>query len=382
MSQTTILTVPEVRTALRLAGLPPGANSPFAGMAPPSAIEPPLVEALQQKGVVNGGGAPAPPWRAALQTLTTPTHRASLFLCSSDHWYEANYYGDAQRLIGFTRNPEECGITFPAAPSDIEALLGDWLKWDAAVDTGPFQATLPGVELTAFAAIVDAYREETLRAFVERRQATPERLSRAQVTSQLAHGDSLDSRWLCPVLTRHAPAAIAPNEQNLTAGVRSMAARGLLRIDGDAVVVEGDLFRVCAGMANIVPYAHLSVQQAGGPGSAALYLAGLKCYWIFEFPAAADGQLSCRFQGVGGKAVAAHVRGQLLALPAARQAVPAAAASWAEPAARQPEPPVRPPAPPPVEPARQTQPTPRICSKCGKPLKPGRKFCGSCGAPV
>jgi hypothetical protein len=134
-------------------------------------------------------------------------------------------------------------------------------------------------------------------------------------------------------------------------------------------------------MANIVPYAYIASQRAGGGGSSAIYLTGLKCYWVLDFPSGADGQPSCRFQGVGGEAVATHVRAHLGGLPAAR---PAPAASWSAP------PPIAPPEPV-AAPVKQpvTRPLPNAtepivphCGKCGKMLKLGKRFCGSCGAPV
>jgi len=387
MSHTTILTVPEVQTALRLAGLPPAATSPFAGLSPPATIEPPVVASLQSKGVVNGNGRPSPQWIPVLRTLTTPTHRVSFFLGSEDRWFEAGYYGNADGLIGFNQNPQECGVTFPANPSDVEALIGDWLNWTAMPESQPFAATLMPAEVTAFAAMVDAFREETLRAFLERRAGEATRFSREQLAAQLQHVDSPDSRWLCPVLKRHAPPPLQPDMQALNAGARSLASRGLARFEGDGLVIEGELFRILAGMANIVPYAYLSVQQAGAAGASVIYLTGLKCYWVFDFPGSADGQPMCRFQSFGGHGVAAHVRGLLEGLPAAR----AATAGWGEPSpaapAWQPDPPrFDPPRPDPPRPnPPKPQPTGTLakhCAKCGKPLKPGKKFCGSCGAPV
>jgi hypothetical protein len=381
MSQTTLLTMSEVQTALRLAALPPAAASPFAGMAPPPAIEQSIAASLASKGVIHGNGTPAPAWIATLRTLASPTHRIAFFLGSAERWFDASYYSSGNGLVGYTQGAAECGITFPCDASDVEALLADWLNWRLMPETGPFEGTLYGPELTAFAAIVDAYREETLRSFIERRPGDPTRLSRAQLTRQLTTMDGPDSRWLCAVLKRHAPEAIRPDEGALNTGARSMAERGLLRFEGEAICVEGNLYRLCAGMANIVPYAYIASQRAGGGGSSAIYLTGLKCYWVLDFPSGADGQPSCRFQGVGGEAVATHVRAHLGGLPAAR---PAPAASWSAP------PPIAPPEPV-AAPVKQpvTRPLPNAtepivphCGKCGKMLKLGKRFCGSCGAPV
>jgi hypothetical protein len=379
MSQTTLLTMPEVQTALRLAALPPGAASPFAGMPPPAAIEQPIAASLAAKGVLHGNGAPAPAWLATLRTLASPTHRIAFFLGSAERWFDASYYSSGNGLVGYTQGAEECGITFPCDASDVEALLADWLNWRLMPETGPFEGTLYGPELTTFAAIVDAYREETLRAFIERRPGDPTRLSRAQLAHQLTMMDGPDSRWLCAVLKRHAPEAIRPDERSLNTGARSMAERGLLRFEGEALCVEGNLYRLCAGMASIVPYAYLASQRAGGGGSSAIYLTGLKCYWVFDFPTGADGQPTCHFQGIGGESVAAHVRSQLGGLPAAGPA-PTRSAPPPIPPSKPVTTPVTRPAPPPLP--KTTEPIPRTCAKCGKAVKPGKKFCGSCGAPV
>lgn len=378
MSQTTRLTVPEVQTALRLTGLPPGPTSPFAQLTPPATIEQAVVASLRAKGVLNGNGGPTPAWTGALQTLTEPSHRVALFLASPERWLETSYYSSGGGLVGFAGHVEDCGVTFPYDAAEVEALLAEWMGWHAPPPASPLSATLQGAEVTAFAAVVDAFREETLRAYLERRPPEPERFSRDHLARQLAFVDTPDSRWLCPILKRHAPAPLQPGEQALNTGARSMAARGLLRFEGEAVVLEGALFDVCAGMANVAPYAHVAVQHAGGSTSA-LYLTGVRRFWAIDFPAGADGQPLCRFQALGGEEAAAHAHRQFQTLPAPRPA----ATNWTVATAAAPVP-VAAPEPARVQPPtpRPTQPIPRPCAKCGKPLKPGKKFCGSCGAPV
>jgi hypothetical protein len=385
MSETTRLTVPEVQTVLRLASLPPGDQSPFAGLSPPAAIEQPVVASLKTKGVLNGNGMPTGAWVSALRTLSAPTQRITLFLASAERWFEASYYGSGGGLIGFTPSPGECAITFPGEPADVEVLLADWLNWKRMPEAAPFTATLLGPEVTAFAAIVDAHREEALRAFLERRPANHTRFSRDQLAHQVAQADSMDSRWLCAALRRHAPEAIRPDPQSLNVGARSMMSRGLLRFEGETLVVEGELLGICAGLGTIVPYAFLTSQRAGGAPSSSLYFVGMGSFWIFEFPQGADGQPVCRFQTAGGQTVAAHVRRHLEGLSAAKPAAaswtaPVAAAATAEPARPQPAAAQPPAARPPV--SQPTGPIAKLCGKCGKPLKPGKKFCGSCGAAV
>ena len=193
--QTVQLDGAELQAALHLAGLSPGTAAPFADLPPASSIEQAVLGSLHAKHVVNGNGV-TDLCRGALATLAHPTHRAALYLGSLERWYYMEYYAGPGGLVGYSSDAREHRLTFPCTRDIASGTVEGWLGSLAVPDLPQAHAELEASELSAVAAIVDAWREETLRALLQREQPAPARFTREQLVYALdmaAHGDP---RWL------------------------------------------------------------------------------------------------------------------------------------------------------------------------------------------
>jgi hypothetical protein len=392
------LSTPELQAALRIAQLPPAPSSPFATLQPPASIEMPVVESLRAKQVLTGPGGLSPAWRDALAALASPTHHAALYLGSAVSGQTIDYYAAGQTLVGYTGDAAEHRITFPYTAQTILKLLSDWMHCPEVPAAPRAQLSLPAAELAAVAAVVDAVREERLRAVLARRSADTRSFSGDQLLYELDAGASADPRWLAGLLTRHALPAHRPDRALLNAGASALAARGWLRFEADRVLLEPPLAELADRLATLGSHLRIAIGPVDEPGSLVLLVQSAASFWSFEFLSGDDGRPWILIQSMGGPDAASMLQRLLDLLPK-----PAPVASWTAavplpvqqlPAAPPPAPlpvPVQPaplrPAPVPqapvpavpVQPAVAAQ---RRCPRCGKALLPGRKFCTSCGATV
>ena len=394
-SQAHDLSTGQLQVALRLAALPPSKYSPFAKLTPPAAIDPAVLGSLRAAGVVTGAGQITDSWNAALAALAQPEQRISLFLGAAEGWNAIEYFSRQGMLAGYSGAGGNHRVTFPCPVTGILADLSDWLRIHEAGAVPPvFETDLQPEELTALSAIVDAYREENLRAFLERRQANPSRFSREQLRFELDAAAQADPRWYASLLTLHAPPPFAPLAERLDMGVRALATRGWLGFEEDCVVPEAALAEVCVGLGNLNPYAVAGAGPVGESGTMVLATKAVQGYWTLQFRAGGGRQVA-RLECVGGTGLMAQLEALLGVAPA-----PVAALSWTDPIAL----PVPTPAPAPTLPAPMLS-APMLsapmlsapmlsaparppmltvsanCGKCGKARLSGRAFCSGCGAP-
>jgi hypothetical protein len=403
MAETTELATTELQTALKMGGLPPSRTSPFAEIPPPAALDPRILSSLRAKNLSNGNGALTDHWRSALAVLASPSHTVSIFLGSADRWFAMDYYLGSGGMAGYAFTGADHRITFPCTFENLLEQIDNWLQPAAVPNREPFHVDLRGEELVALSAITDAYREEGLRAFLERRPPVQNAFSRDQLLYELqaSHGAE-DPRWLAGLLVKHAPAAFQSTPEALDAGAAGLAQRGWLHFEEDSAVLEPLLQQICSSLANINPYTLIGAGPCGAPGSLVLVLCTLQSFWTLEFVVTAEGEAWVRLGSIGGPALRQFFERLMSGLPKPRsQAAPAAA--WGAPpptaapppaAARVPasapqaKPPAQarpqPPAPAPAakKPVAAQKAQPRACSKCGKILAPGKAFCTACGTPA
>ena len=309
-----------------------------------------------------------------------------LYLGSADRWEAIDYYAGSSGLVGYASNGSDHLITFPCAPENVAQALSQWLGWDDLPDVPVFQADLQANELAMLAAVVDAHREENLRAVLERRQPNVSRFSREQLLYELeTAAQTADPRWFAGILQRHAPPGFQPGPASLNEGASSLGSRGLVTFEGDDVLITADLAAVAAVIASLGPYAILSVGSAGESGSVSLVLRTIQSFWTIDFLASQDGQSWARLQRLSGPDLHSHIQQALSVLP---KAAPDPSA-WTAPVQLPVAPPHVAPSPargePPVAQAPRATRAPtqeRRCVVCDKPLAPGRKFCTGCGTAV
>jgi hypothetical protein len=383
---------------LRIARLAPASSSPFVDLPPPAAIEESILGSLHAKHVVNGHGHVTDGCRAALTTLASPTHRASLFMGATDRWFRIDYYAGPGGLAGHASVAQTHQLTFPCTIATPETALATWLQWRAVPAIEPFAVDLGLAELSVIAAIADAWREEALHAVIDRRAADLSGFTREHLAYELAMADHGDARWFAGLLAMQAPPGFAPSADHLNAGAHALADRGWLCFDNDRVAPEPPLVRICSGLANLSPYVRVHVEGAGSAPHTVLVATGVQSYWAVKF-ASVQGQRVARLEALGGPGVGALLREHLHRLPAPASAHPRAN-EWAAPASPPPSARRSAPAAPPATAATpatprprqvsppqptQTSPPPRSasapsqCPKCGTSRRPGAKFCGKCG---
>ena len=371
--ETTVLTTAELQAALRTAGLPPSPASPFASLAPPSSIAPPVASALIQKHVVNGSGAMTGTWRQALTALTKPTHKASVFLGSPEQWFSMDYYAAGDTITGCNSDDAGYKITPSVSRDSVEAVISEWLRLPAVASAQSPPIDLDAEEMTVFAAIVDAGREESIRALIERRMPDLSRFTHDQLAAEVEWSSAQDGRWLCSVLRRHAPSVFAPEGGGLGAGAKKLAARGWLRLGGEDAQIGADLQARSVKLMNLNPYVALDFRATSGAASVVIVMTGIASFWAIELFGGPDGRPMARLFELGGPEAAQLLGRYLAQLPAAPSwTAPTPAAAWTPPPSApvaQPAMPVAPPAAP-------------ACPNCRKALQPGRLFCTGCGTKV
>lgn len=379
-SETHTLSTAELQAALRIAGIPPSRNSPLAELPPPAVVAPAVVSSLRALGVMSAGSAVAPQWIEVLSAIANPAHNVFLCLGSSTSWNAIGYFAGASGMAGYSTSDGNHHITFPCSADSVLRSLSDWFAPASVPALPPFQTDLQPEELTAVAALVDAYREENLRALLERRPPNASRFSREQLVYQLQAAASGDPRWFASLLAKHAPAPFAPYADGLDAGIRALAARRWVRFEDSQAVLEPPLITVSVGLGILNPYAVIGTGPVGEPASVALATCSLQGFWALSFVAGAV-ESYARLEGLGGPGLSAWLESKLEALPQ-----PAPQASWNDPipaaALAATAAPVRQaarlPIPVPV-PIPAAEPN---CGRCGKPKQPGRPFCTGCGAPT
>ncbi len=346
------LTREEMAAALDAASLNVSPGSPLVGLAGARrpAAPAPAAKSLQAKGVLTGAGTLTRAWRAALQTLAAPARHIYLFLGSTNAALETSYYTGAGPAVSHAEAGGGHRVAFPATRESALALCGRWMGWQALPASEPLSLDLGADELTALAALADAYREDQLRSFLQRQSPAsglyaPEALARLLRLGK----ERRDVRWLAGLLAVHAPGAFAPDPARLDRGLQALVGRGWLRRRGKDVGLRPPLDRACFGLSNLMPYLVLGSGPAAGQGSFLLAFLGLGTFWAVRFDAAAGKPPRAQVNGLGGALLEAEVENVL-----------------ASTLASSPAPPVR----------------PEACPKCGTVPGAQARFCRKCGTPL
>lgn len=347
------LTRSEAELALHLSGATPSPASPLSQLGAPASVESAVLQSLRNKQLVDSRGALTPAANAAFATLATPTHRAGLHFESTEQWYDVEFYAGRGGLVGCAGNEHGCRLTIPATVDQPIESMSEWLQWDTASSPPSARVDVDAGELCAIAAIVDASREERLRATLERRLADLSRFSHDQLAYQVQMAEHNDPRWLATLLRRHAPPPFRPDIEQLNAGVHELVTRGwLLRLDGDAAVLGEPLMTLTTQLANVTPHVTLEVAGVGIVSQSVLVMRGVDSCWAVRFP---DPELQrvVRVEALGGADLEGLMRRYLRELPDALVQNQAAGGVAM-----------------------------RDCAGCGERLAGDVRFCSTCGRPV
>ncbi len=384
------LTAAELAAALRVARLTPASTSPLANVPPAAEIEPALMQSLRAKSVLVDR-ALAPEWQRALITLVDPQQQATAFFESIG---AARYFGGAggvATLSALADGQQQLvsGITREA----LLAELNGFLSWRNLPDGPPQHVEISVEELAAIAALADAGREEQLRAVIERRPPVAGKATFADLERQVVTGvQRPDRHWLVSVLTAFAPVGSEPNAAALRSGAESLNRRGWI-VTRDGVVQFGaQVEMLCSAFATVQPFLALAVGAPWRDPEISIFTRGIQAFWGVEFRSEEAPSRRVSIVRLGARAMDEALTRRFGPLwSSSAMAEPARPVASATPP---PQPRIQPPPPPvarqvpaarPPVPSQTATVSPtngHACAACGKPLKPGSKFCTSCGKPV
>jgi hypothetical protein len=374
MSLAEDFTAEELRTLLLLARAWPTPASPLAGIRPAGEINPVTFHALRAKGVCDFSGVISGEWRFLLATALDPSCRITI-----------NLEGALQFLVGTggsvaTLTPQANGTMRLSGMLLTSAILR---MLDARLGLGTLSADhqvapladLTIEEMTTFAALADANREEQLRALAERRPAITGHASRAGTMHQLTQGLSNRSQeWLVAILAKCAPPFYAPSEEHLDKGAGSLVARGWARPGTDSLEFGPQLESLCDVFSSLSPFLAITIGAPEAQAGTAIFIRGSHHCTGIGFRGDGAGRRWVSLRRLGAPAMSEALSLLLSPLDAPATVAPppvlspvSRPVSSAQPAA----PPLLPP-----------QPQPVACRKCGAPLAPNKPFCTKCGAPV
>jgi len=119
-------------------------------------------------------------------------------------------------------------------------------------------------EFAVLAALADAYREEQLRAFLERRPAAVLRFTREAAERQLIAGQANpDLRWVVAILSRFAPQGWSPGPDALDSGAAALVARRWAKPVDGTIEIGAEITAFCTALTNTQPVMSLAVARPG-----------------------------------------------------------------------------------------------------------------------
>ena len=224
----------EMLALLNTAGIKPVKASPLGRISgQPAAIN---ARNLQQAGLVDGAGRPTTAFTEALNILANPASEIDLLWGNPDGISLSSVYAAAgkDQLVAFTNMNGSNNISYFLSPQDITDLLVQRLAFSeikniAALDFEAAPAAVP-----AFFAVLDIYREEQLKAALERRQeavvtVTAEEVNRVIQEAKLETNFS----WYSPVAYNSIPLDFTITEATAEEGLSILKKEGLIGAGGE-----------------------------------------------------------------------------------------------------------------------------------------------------
>ena len=193
------------------------------------------------------------------------------------------YLGCADALIRRDLVPGATGFTLASAngagppdavsAADLADRLLAWLAAEALPPAAVHPVDLSIAELASVAAMVDAFREERLRALIERRAPEPDLFSIDDLLFQVNMGClSGHTRWFTGILAAHAPIEFAPVPEDLREGLIGLELREWIREADHRWEPQRTLIELCERLGNLNPYAVIATDPHGASPIAPLTL--------------------------------------------------------------------------------------------------------------
>lgn len=347
----------EVLAILNLTGIPLAKVSPLGQITGQPGM--PDIQKLQSAGLTDSAGRPTAAFREALSVLANPASEIDLIWGNPDGISLSKVYAAAGKdnLVSFSSMNNTSNISFFLSPQDITDLLVQKLVFAEIKNIAPLNIEIPLAALPVLFAALDAYRENQLKAVLERRQEMPVSLSAEELNRLVQEAKTETSfNWYTPVSYNIMPPETAITENVINEGFKILIKENLVSSGGE---MSGELTTFAARAFPIMSFFGIKVLtlHAGSLEKAQLALfRGLSTLLLAQITSE-NGQ-----EIVSVSSISTSQLPELFFNLSTR--------------------PFEVTTPLPAQPATQPAPAIIACSKCGTQNDAKSKFCGKCGAPL
>ena len=235
-TQKAVITDGELIALVELAGIRPGKASPLAqitGKAVPAGA----LGKLQPAGLVDSANRPTAAAQECLNILANPGTEIDLLWGNPDGINLTKAYASAgkERLIAFTRAEGNSQIAYFLSPQDITDLIVEKTARPAVAKEVALSIECGTAAAPVFFALLDMYRENQLKASLERRHEFEVRVvpeDALRLLQEAKVDNNLD--WYAPVAAMVMPNDAPLTESSINEGISAMKKQGILGADGTA----------------------------------------------------------------------------------------------------------------------------------------------------
>ena len=312
---------------------------------------------LAALGICDSEGAIAADKKAAVASLAQAEGFTRIYLTTPSRVIEyIAYFGPDGTIAGVTNDGGMQIVTYPAANDAMLELIRQTIGYSRFRST-PFAAQLSPAETLVFSAVVDLQRREMLRKFSDGARAERLAVSGNEILAMLKTRPGTIP-WLSGAFVDLFSQKRIPGPGDIDGIVGSLASKGLVTTSGEGCLLADE--GVLLARTHLVPSMYLTLTTGKGQPSGKTNVAGFSClisgiHDLLYIDHHAD---EVELESVTSAFVCEYAKTFLndrAVLSALDTESPGSPAGGKER---------------------------RFCPQCGGVLKPGLKFCSSCGAKI
>lgn len=319
------------------------------------------VSELAALGICDANGVVAADKKIAVTSLAEADAFTRIYLTTSQRIIEyIAYFAPDGKIVGLTNDGGMQLITFPA-PNDAMLELVRQTIGFSLYRSSSFTAQLNRAETLVLAAMIDLERKEMLRKFADSKTAERIDVSQKDVLEMLKVPPGT-IQWLSSAFVDLFSPEHIPKPDDLAGVFESLVKKGLVVGSGKNHSLSDD--GILLARNHLMPSMYLTLTSGKGQTSGKTNVAGFSCivsgiHDLLYIDYHAD---DVELQAVASAEIHEYlsafltnpsVLGGLAGISGQKEPAPAQAASGK-----------------------------KFCPQCGKPLKPGLKFCSGCGAKI
>jgi len=312
---------------------------------------------LAALGICNADGTVAADKKAAVSTLAQAEGFTRIYLTTPSRVIEyIAYFGPDGTVAGVTNDGGMQVVTFPAPNDAMLELIRQTIGF-SRFRSAPFAARLSPAETLVFSAIVDLQRREMLRKFADGNPAGRLAVSGNEILAMLKTRPGT-IQWLSGAFVDLLSQKRIPKPAAVDGIVASLASKGLVTTSGEGCLLADE--GVLLARTHLIPSMYLTLTTGKGQPSGKTNVTGFSCiisgvHDLLSIDHHAD---EVELESVSSAFVAEYAKTFLndrAVLSALDTESPGAPAGGNER---------------------------RFCPQCGGTVRPGLKFCSSCGAKI